>query len=118
VSLVLRVSTYYNQHPPTIHGVAMKRKNKMGDGRRDPKDTRQTVQDKDNAPSNNQQKVTKNGRPEEANFVKKQISLHSSPTWKHISVSDTETRFRVHPTVLTLAVIACHFCLHWRKLVF
>jgi uncharacterized protein (DUF4415 family) len=39
------------------------------------KDTRQTVQDKDNAPSNNQPKVTKNGRPEEANFVKKQVSL-------------------------------------------
>ena len=37
VSLVLRVSTYYYQHPPTIHGVAVKRKNKMGDGRRDPK---------------------------------------------------------------------------------
>ena len=38
------------------------------------KDTRQTVQEKDNAPSNNQPKVTKNGRPEEANFVKKQVS--------------------------------------------
>ncbi len=37
VSLVLRVSTYYYQHPPTIHGVAVKWKNKMGDGRRDPK---------------------------------------------------------------------------------
>jgi hypothetical protein len=39
------------------------------------KDTRETVQDKDNAPSNNQPKITKNGRPEEANFVKKQVSL-------------------------------------------
>ncbi len=38
------------------------------------KDTRRTVQEKDNAPSNNQPKVTKNGRPEEANFVKKQVS--------------------------------------------
>ncbi len=37
VSLVLRISMYYYQHPPTIHGVAVKRKNKMGDGRRDPK---------------------------------------------------------------------------------
>jgi hypothetical protein len=32
------------------------------------------VQEKDNAPLNNQPKVTKNGRPEEANFVKKQVS--------------------------------------------
>ncbi len=39
------------------------------------KDTTRTVQEKDNAPSNNQPKVTKNGRPEEANFVKKQVSL-------------------------------------------
>jgi uncharacterized protein (DUF4415 family) len=34
------------------------------------KDTRRTMQKKDNEP-----KVTKNGRPEEANFVKKQVSL-------------------------------------------
>jgi hypothetical protein len=34
-----------------------------------------TVQEKDKAPSNNQPKVTKNGRPEEANFIKKQFSL-------------------------------------------
>ncbi len=34
---VLRVSTAIYQHPPTIHGVAMKRKKKMGDGQRDPK---------------------------------------------------------------------------------
>jgi hypothetical protein len=32
------------------------------------------MQEKDNAPSNNQPKVTENGRPEEANFVKKQVS--------------------------------------------
>jgi hypothetical protein len=25
------------QHPPMIHGVAVKRKKKMGDGQRDPK---------------------------------------------------------------------------------
>ncbi len=80
MSLVLRVSMYYYQHPPTIHGVAVKRKNKMGDGRRDPKGTRQTMQDKDNVPSNNQPKVTKNGRPEEANFVKKQVSLQYPKT--------------------------------------
>ncbi len=30
MSLVLRVSTYYYQHPPTIHGVAVKRKTKNG----------------------------------------------------------------------------------------
>ncbi len=29
---VLRVSMAIHQHPPTIHGVAMKRKKKMGDG--------------------------------------------------------------------------------------
>ncbi len=39
------------------------------------KDTRRTVQEKDNAPSNNQPKVSENGRPKEANFVKKQVSL-------------------------------------------
>jgi hypothetical protein len=39
------------------------------------KDTRRTMQKKDNAPSNNEPKVTKNGRPEEANFVKKQVFL-------------------------------------------
>jgi hypothetical protein len=33
------------------------------------------MQKKDNAPFNNQPKVTKHGRPEEANFVKKQVSL-------------------------------------------
>jgi hypothetical protein len=37
VSLVLRVSAYYYQYPPMIHGIAVKQKNKMGDGRRDPK---------------------------------------------------------------------------------
>ncbi len=34
---VLRVSTAIYQHPPPIHGVAMKWKKKIGDGRRDPK---------------------------------------------------------------------------------
>jgi hypothetical protein len=29
---VLRVSMAIYQHPPTIHGVAMKRKKNMGDG--------------------------------------------------------------------------------------
>jgi hypothetical protein len=32
------------------------------------------MQKKDNAPFNNQPNGTKNGRPEEANFVKKQAS--------------------------------------------
>jgi hypothetical protein len=32
------------------------------------------MQKKDNAPFNNQPNGTKNGRPEEANFVKKQVS--------------------------------------------
>jgi hypothetical protein len=27
-----------HQHPPTIHGIAMMRKKKMGDGQRDPKE--------------------------------------------------------------------------------
>jgi hypothetical protein len=35
--VLLRVSTYYYQYPPTIHGGAVKRKTKMGDGQRDPK---------------------------------------------------------------------------------
>jgi hypothetical protein len=47
------------------------------------KDTRQTVQEKDNAPWNNQPKVTKNGRPEEANFVKKQVSQKISKSNYH-----------------------------------
>jgi hypothetical protein len=51
------------------------------------KDTRQTVQDKDNAPSNNQPKVTKNGRPEEADFVKKQVSLRI----QHVDLTMAET---------------------------
>ncbi len=33
-----------------------------------------TMQKKSNAPSNNPPNRTKNGRPEEANFVKKQVS--------------------------------------------
>jgi hypothetical protein len=33
------------------------------------------MQKKDNAPFNNQPNGTKNGRPEEANFDKKQVSL-------------------------------------------
>jgi hypothetical protein len=51
------------------------------------KDTRRTVQDKDNAPSNNQPKVTKNGRPEEANFFKKQESL----CIQHVDLTMAET---------------------------
>ncbi len=51
------------------------------------KDTRRTVQEKDNAPSNNQPKVTKNGRPEEANFVKKQVSLRI----QHVDLKLAET---------------------------
>jgi hypothetical protein len=38
------------------------------------KDTRQRMQKKNNAPFNNQPKITKSGRPEESNFVKKQVS--------------------------------------------
>jgi hypothetical protein len=34
------------------------------------------MQKKDNAPFNNQPNGTKNGRPKEANFIKKQVSLH------------------------------------------
>jgi hypothetical protein len=34
---VLKVSTAIYQHPPTIYGIAMKQKKKMGDGQRDPK---------------------------------------------------------------------------------
>jgi hypothetical protein len=41
------------------------------------KDNRQTVQKKDNALSGNQPKGTKNGRPKEANFVKKQVSQYN-----------------------------------------
>jgi hypothetical protein len=32
------------------------------------------MQEKNNAPNDNQPKITKGGRPEEANFVKKQVS--------------------------------------------
>jgi hypothetical protein len=32
------------------------------------------MQEKNNAPNDNQPKITKSGRPEEANFVKKQVS--------------------------------------------
>jgi hypothetical protein len=59
------------------------------------KDTRRTVQDEDNAPSNNQPKVTKNGRPKEANFVKKQVSqlnfqrTEIQTTIHHLSPSST-----------------------------
>ncbi len=35
--VLLRVSTHYYQHPPTINDGAVKQKTKMGDGRRDPK---------------------------------------------------------------------------------
>jgi hypothetical protein len=40
---------------------------------RDPKETRERMQ-KNNAPTYNQPKGTKKGRPEEANFVTKQVS--------------------------------------------
>jgi hypothetical protein len=51
------------------------------------KDTRRTVQEKDNAPLNNQSKVTKNRKPEEANFVKKQVSL----CIQHVDLTMAET---------------------------
>jgi hypothetical protein len=58
-----------------IHGIAVKWKTKMRDGQRDPKGHQvNSAKEKDNAPSNNQPKGTKNGRPEEANLVKKQVS--------------------------------------------
>jgi hypothetical protein len=44
------------------------------------------MQKKDNAPFNNQPNGTKNGRPEEANFVKKQVFLRypkTLPDLKH-----------------------------------
>jgi hypothetical protein len=61
------------------------------------KDTRQTVQEKDNSPSNNQPKVTKNGRPEEANFVKKQVSQNLKAT----NTIETTEQF-VHRTPATM----------------
>jgi hypothetical protein len=63
----------------------MKWKKKMGMDEETQKDTRQRMQKKDNAPCNNQpirakdqaqKKIgSKKGRPEEENFVKKQVSL-------------------------------------------
>jgi hypothetical protein len=97
VSLVLRVYVLLPTPPHDSLRSHEAEKTKWEMDGKTRKDTRRTVQDKDNAPSNNQPKITKDGRPEEANFVKKQVSLRSSPTRKHISVSDTETHFRVHP---------------------
>ena len=85
----LRVSTAIYQYPPMIHGVAMKRKKIWEMDKETKKDTRQRMQKKDNAPCNNQpirakdqpQKKkmgSKKGRPEEENFVKKQVSLSIS----------------------------------------
>ncbi len=45
------------------------------------------MQKRDNAPSNIPPKVTKNGRPEEANFVKKQVSLRI----QHVDLTLAET---------------------------
>jgi hypothetical protein len=73
---VLRVSTAIYHHTPTIRGIAMKRKKKMGDGQRDPKDTRQRIQKKDNAPCHNQLERTKTkGRQEEGNLPLIKLSL-------------------------------------------
>jgi hypothetical protein len=55
----------------------MKQKKKMGDGQRDPKGHRQSQRKrKENQRPSSKKKIgSKMGRPEEENFVKKQVSL-------------------------------------------
>jgi hypothetical protein len=52
----------------------MEAEKKMGDGQRDPKEPRQRMQKRDNAPCNNQLKRTKNGRQKEGKLQPRKLS--------------------------------------------